>query len=343
MVPRLPRLASQCYRFAPVPCPSPSFSATPSSSATPSTSFFSAVRALHTTSPCTMPVAAYTSEERGVRGTTSYRVFLRDSAGAISPFHDIPYRAGANTFHAVIEVPRWSNAKMEVDTCSTLNPIKQDVKKGKVRYVANSFPHHGYIWNYGAIPQTWESPRHTDPATGCGGDNDPIDVCEIGERVANRGDVVEVKVLGVLAMVDDGETDWKVMVIDVTDPLADKLNNMEDVDREMPGFKEATREWFRVYKMPDGKPENSFGLKGEFQGPEFAVKVIEETHGFWRSLVEGGEEAGGLATGAVLAAGAKVVLARGEAEQVVAATAAVSAGPPAPEGTDKIHFVHLKH
>ena len=65
---------------------------------------------------------------------------------------------------------------MEVDTCSTLNPIKQDVKKGKVRnhlhlhlhlllhlhqvrYVANSFPHHGYIWNYGAIPQTWESPR----------------------------------------------------------------------------------------------------------------------------------------------------------------------------------------
>ena len=34
------------------------------------------------------------------------RVFLRDSAGAISPFHDIPYRAGANTFHAVIEVPR---------------------------------------------------------------------------------------------------------------------------------------------------------------------------------------------------------------------------------------------
>ena len=24
------------------------------------------------------------------------------------------------------------------------------------RYVKNFFPHHGYIWNYGAIPQTWE-------------------------------------------------------------------------------------------------------------------------------------------------------------------------------------------
>ena len=25
-----------------------------------------------------------------------------------------------------------------------------------IRFVANCFPHHGYIWNYGAIPQTWE-------------------------------------------------------------------------------------------------------------------------------------------------------------------------------------------
>ena len=34
-----------------------------------------------------------------------------------------------------------------------LNPIKQDIKKGKLRYVRNCFPHHGYIWNYGAFPQ----------------------------------------------------------------------------------------------------------------------------------------------------------------------------------------------
>ena len=34
-----------------------------------------------------------------------------------------------------------------------MNPIKQDVKKGKLRFVRNCFPHHGYIWNYGAFPQ----------------------------------------------------------------------------------------------------------------------------------------------------------------------------------------------
>lgn len=35
----------------------------------------------------------------------------------------------------------------------TLNPIKQDVKKGKLRFVRNCFPHKGYLWNYGAFPQ----------------------------------------------------------------------------------------------------------------------------------------------------------------------------------------------
>ena len=89
-----------------------------------------------------------------------------------------------NVFNMIVEVPRWSNAKMEVNykkniisacenvscyaseqqlSCSChflqiatkdpLNPIKQDVKKGNLRYVANCFPHHGYIWNYGALPQ----------------------------------------------------------------------------------------------------------------------------------------------------------------------------------------------
>jgi hypothetical protein len=42
---------------------------------------------------------------------------------------------------------------VQINLREVLNPIKQDVKKGKLRFVANCFPHHGYIWNYGAIPQ----------------------------------------------------------------------------------------------------------------------------------------------------------------------------------------------
>ena len=31
--------------------------------------------------------------------------------------------------------------------------------------------------------QTWEDPAHVDSHTSCKGDNDPLDVCEIGYKV----------------------------------------------------------------------------------------------------------------------------------------------------------------
>ena len=108
--------------------------------------------------------------------------------------------------------------------------------QGKLRYVANVYPQKGYPWNYGAIPQTWENPKHIDKDTHEGGDNDPIDVCEIGSRVPKRGEVIQVKALGILAMIDEGETDWKVMCIDIKDELADKVHNLEDVERLKPGY-----------------------------------------------------------------------------------------------------------
>lgn len=56
------------------------------------------------------------------------------------------------------------------------------------------------------------------------GDNDPIDVVEIGCKVAHRGQVLRVKILGCLALVDEGETDWKIIVIDYEDPIAGQVN-----------------------------------------------------------------------------------------------------------------------
>ena len=46
-----------------------------------------------------------------------------------------------------------------------------------------------------------------------------------------------------------GETDWKVIAIDVTDPLAKKLTDISDVEVHMPGLLKATVNWFRVYKV----------------------------------------------------------------------------------------------
>ncbi|XP_062851290.1 inorganic pyrophosphatase [Trichomycterus rosablanca] len=240
---------------------------------------------------------SFSIEERGNLNTLTYRVFYKDQDGKyISPFHDIPMHAdkAKNIFHMVVEVPRWTNAKMEIATKDPLNPIKQDVKKGKLRYVANVFPHKGYIWNYGAIPQTWEDPGHKDCDTGCCGDNDPIDVCEIGSRVCTRGEVIKVKVLGVLAMIDEGETDWKVIAINVDDPEANDLKDISDVRRLKPGYLEATVDWFRRYKVPDGKPENQFAFNGEFKDKDFAIKVIKSTHDFWKALISEQTNAGEL-------------------------------------------------
>ncbi|OXA37203.1 inorganic pyrophosphatase [Folsomia candida] len=232
--------------------------------------------------------SAYSVVQKGSLDAPDYRLYFLDQAGTpISPFHDIPLRVtpDVNVFNMVVEVPRWTNAKMEIATKEPLCPIKQDVKKGALRYVANCFPHHGYIWNYGALPQTWENPSNIDKSTGCKGDNDPIDVCEIGGRIHPRGAVIQVKILGCFALIDEGETDWKLMAIDVTDPMADKLNDVHDIEKLMPGYLRSTVEWFRIYKIPDGKPENQFAFNGEPKNAEFALHCVEETHKFWKDLI----------------------------------------------------------
>jgi inorganic pyrophosphatase len=77
----------------------------------------------------------------------------------------------------------------------------QDVKNGKPRF----YKYGPSLCNYGAIPQTWEDPTHMDTETGFGGDNDPIDVLQINAKACTVGEVQVVRVLGVLAMIDDGE------------------------------------------------------------------------------------------------------------------------------------------
>lgn len=63
------------------------------------------------------------------------------------------------------------------------------------------------------------------------GDNDPVDVVEIGSVQCQQGGVYKVKPLGAYAMIDDGELDWKIVCIRTDDPLADVMNDIEDVER----------------------------------------------------------------------------------------------------------------
>jgi len=287
-------------------------------------------------------MSGYTIEEKGCRNSLEYRVFFKDASGNhVSAMHDIPMLAADGIYNMVVEVPRWSNAKMEIDLKSALNPIKQDVKKGKLRYVANCFPHHGYIWNYGAIPQTWEDPNHVDPSTQCKGDNDPIDICEIGSTIHPQGTILKVKVLGVFAMIDEGETDWKLIAIDVNDPLADNLNDIHDVDKIMPGFLKATVEWFKIYKMPDGKPANEFAFNAEAKNKEFAENIIAGTHESWKKLIRRETDGKGIVlTNTTLENGDSIQ--SSEAAIILGAQPEAGEDLPLPEGVDKWHYVSLK-
>jgi inorganic pyrophosphatase len=132
--------------------------------------------------------SAYTARKIGAPNTLEHRIFIEKDGVPLSPFHDIPLYANEQQtiLNMIVEIPRWTNAKMEVSRCpvsllrssvtsvrapsilgtavtndwitqickeETLNPIKQDIKKNKLRYVRNCFPHKGYLWNYGAFPQ----------------------------------------------------------------------------------------------------------------------------------------------------------------------------------------------
>ena len=85
--------------------------------------------------------------------SAEYRAFLEKDGKVISPFHDIPLFANEEktVLNMVVEIPRWSNAKLEISKEEQFNPILQDTKKGKLRFVRNCFPHKGYIWNYGSV------------------------------------------------------------------------------------------------------------------------------------------------------------------------------------------------
>jgi len=216
--------------------------------------------------------------------TLEHRVFFYKGNQIISPFHDIPLWVNQQHHIAnmVVEIPRGTQPKLEISKSDPMNPIKQDVKNGKLRIVAMKYP-----FNYGAFPQTWENPAVVHPDTNAKGDNDPLDVVELSGSVGTIGEVRHVKILGTYAMIDEGETDWKIVAIDVNDPAAAQLNDASDIERVLPGRLKEVFEFLRDYKIPDGKPANQFAFGGELKDRNFALHIIEDTYGEWRKLIQG--------------------------------------------------------
>lgn len=209
----------------------------------------------------------------GNLGNVNFKIdyFLNDTP--ISPWKDIPYRNN-NLYTMIVEIPKITKDKIEMSKEHPQNSLIYDIKNGQPRL------YHGPIyWNYGFIPQTWEDPQHKQ--FNCGGDDDPLDIIEIGQSILERGSVHQVKILGSLAMIDQGELDWKIIAINTEDPHFEDIDDIHQVETYYPHALSGIREWFRWYKYPDKKKLNSFELNEKFQNKQFSENIIYETHLQW--------------------------------------------------------------
>ena len=109
-------------------------------------------------------------------------------------------------------------------------------------------------------------------------------------RIRQPGEISPLKVLGILCVIEAGEADWKVVGIDAEDKWAPFLNDINDVDKYLPGQLDAIREWFRTYNVADGKPQNVFGLRERFMDKAYALEVIKESNRAWKDLITGEKE-----------------------------------------------------
>lgn len=139
------------------------------------------------------------------------------------------------TINVVVEIPSGSVAKWEVDKGDGV--LRWEFKDGKPRVVK----YLGYPGNYGMVPRTL---LRED----LGGDGDPLDVLVLGPALS-RGAVVKARIVGVLGLLDEGETDDKLIAVHQASELGHILT-LAELESEFPGVTEIIRIWFENYKGP---------------------------------------------------------------------------------------------
>ncbi len=160
-------------------------------------------------------------------------------------WHDIsPKRIAPEDFIAVIEIPRGSRKKYELDK-ETGHMILD-----RVLYTSTHYPA-----NYGFIPRTY------------GDDNDPLDVMVICSEPIDSGTLVQCYPIGVMIMKDSGKMDEKIIAIPFKDP---NYNMYLDISQLPDHLFEEMKHFFSVYKTLEGKET----VVDEVQNRESAIKII---------------------------------------------------------------------
>ncbi|KAG0420179.1 Inorganic pyrophosphatase [Dictyocoela roeselum] len=225
----------------------------------------------------------YSKKEIGNKYTRSYKVYIKQDDEIISPLHDIPLWSGDN-LRIVCTSPRFENAIFVYDKKRAFNPMYQPYVLGRMRNVRNIAPFKGYPWNCGFIPQTFQDPKVNDKIVGLKGNNCLLDVIDISNVKKNIGDVCECKVLGCLGVIVQEQFSWNIMVVDVRDEMAEKLNDVEDVEKVCPNLLDMSIVWFKDHMDTDQKVK--FKFNGRFQNRNIALDVINGAHAAWKRMID---------------------------------------------------------
>ncbi|SBT76808.1 inorganic pyrophosphatase, putative [Plasmodium ovale] len=203
----------------------------------------------------------------------------------ISPWHDISLMNEDGTYNMIVEITKYNYIKLEIKLTEKFNVIKQDTKKGKLRYYHNSI-----YWNYGALPKTYEYPKHiytcqTKDKEGFffTGDDDPLDIVDVGQNNLKMGQIVPVKVLGAFTLIDEGQLDWKIIAINKYDKNFANIDTLEDVEKYYPYTLNLLLEWFRSYKMAESKKLNIISKK--LYNKQESEDLIKKTHEYYREFL----------------------------------------------------------
>lgn len=154
-------------------------------------------------------------------------------------YTDFPALNDDGTVNTVIEIPAGTSGKWEVTEGTGL--LSWELKNGKPRMIK----YLAYPWNYGMIPRTLS------------GDGDALDVLSLGEMQL-RGSVNEVKIIGVVRLLDAGDNDDKLIGV-LPGSTFWECNNMTDLQTKYPGVAEIIGTWLYYYKGAGAMDIQGFG------------------------------------------------------------------------------------
>jgi inorganic pyrophosphatase len=161
------------------------------------------------------------------------------------PWHNVdPENKGDGTITALIEIPKGTRAKYEIDKESGL------LKLDRVLFSSMYYPA-----NYGFIPQTY-----------CG-DRDPLDIVVFSQIDFVPLCLVPSKVIGVMRMSDNGDEDDKLIAVAAGDP---SVNHINDISQLPQHFISELRNFFEDYK----KLEKKNVIVYEFLNREEALTIL---------------------------------------------------------------------